>query len=137
VPLGIPISDARGRRVAGCAIAAIANNAIPIPYRIVPPGTLVLAVLPYSHQEISMNWDQIEGKWKQMKGSVKQRWGKITDDDLDYIAGSRDRFVGRLQERYGMAREDAQKQADEWLKNHPVIETTTTSTTTRRSGGSA
>ena len=83
-----------------------------------------------------MNWDQIEGKWKQMKGSVKQKWGKLTDDDLDYIAGSRDKFVGRIQERYGIAKDEAQKQADEWMKTHPETETTTT-TTTRRSGGSA
>jgi uncharacterized protein YjbJ (UPF0337 family) len=63
-----------------------------------------------------MNWDQIEGKWKQAKGSVRQQWGKLTDDDLEYIAGKRDHFVGRLQERYGMAKEEAQKRADEWAK---------------------
>ena len=62
-----------------------------------------------------MNWDQVEGKWKQMSGSVRQKWAKLTDNDLDYIAGSRDRFVGRLQERYGIAKEEAQKQADQWL----------------------
>jgi uncharacterized protein YjbJ (UPF0337 family) len=61
-----------------------------------------------------MNWDQIEGKWKQFKGSVKQQWGKITDDDLDYIAGTRDKFVGKLQERYGLAKEDAERAADKW-----------------------
>jgi uncharacterized protein YjbJ (UPF0337 family) len=70
-----------------------------------------------------MNWDQIEGKWKQMKGSAKQQWGKLTDDDLDYISGSRDRFVGRLQERYGVAKEEAQKQADDWLKVQRETET--------------
>uniref|UniRef100_Q020G2 CsbD family protein n=1 Tax=Solibacter usitatus (strain Ellin6076) TaxID=234267 RepID=Q020G2_SOLUE len=78
-----------------------------------------------------MNWDQVEGKWKQMKGSMKQQWGKLTDDDLDYIAGSRDKFIGRVQERYGLNKEEAQKQADEWLKNHPEMEPAT-----RRSGGS-
>ncbi len=83
-----------------------------------------------------MNWDQIEGKWKQMKGSAKQQWGKLTDDDLDYIAGSRDKFVGRIQERYGVAKDEAQKQADQWLKAHPETETTTTTkTTTHKSGG--
>jgi uncharacterized protein YjbJ (UPF0337 family) len=70
-----------------------------------------------------MNWDQIEGKWKQMKGSVKQKWGKLTDDDLDYIAGNRDRFVGRLQERYGIAREEAQKQSEHWLRAQRETET--------------
>jgi uncharacterized protein YjbJ (UPF0337 family) len=63
-----------------------------------------------------MNWDQIEGKWKQMKGSVKQQWGKLTDDDLDVIAGRREKLVGKLQERYGFARDEAQKKADEWVK---------------------
>ena len=62
-----------------------------------------------------MNWEQMEGKWKQIRGSVKQKWGKLTDDDLNYISGSRDKFVGRLQERYGIAKEEAQRQADEWL----------------------
>jgi len=63
-----------------------------------------------------MNWDQMEGKWKQLKGSVRQKWGKLTDDDLEYIAGKRDHFVGRLQERYGLAKEEAQNRADEWAK---------------------
>ena len=61
-----------------------------------------------------MNWDQVEGKWKQMQGSVKQKWGKLTDDDLDVIAGSRDKLVGRIQERYGIAKDEAQKQVDSW-----------------------
>jgi len=63
-----------------------------------------------------MNWDQLEGKWKEMKGSVKQKWGKLTDDDLDYINGSRDQFLGRLQQRYGIAKEEAQNQLDGWLR---------------------
>ena len=69
-----------------------------------------------------MNWDQIQGKWKQMKGSAKQQWGKLTDDDLDMIAGERDKLVGRLQERYGIAREEAQKRADEWSKTLAATE---------------
>jgi uncharacterized protein YjbJ (UPF0337 family) len=64
-----------------------------------------------------MNWDQIEGKWTQMKGSVKQKWGKLTDDDLKVIAGSRDKLVGRIQERYGIKKEEAQRQCDEWSKS--------------------
>lgn len=87
-----------------------------------------------------MNWDQMQGKWKQMKGSVRKQWGKLTDDDLEYIAGSKDQFVGRLQERYGITKEAAQHQADEWLRaqgeGHET-KTTTTTTTTRRSGGGA
>jgi uncharacterized protein YjbJ (UPF0337 family) len=63
-----------------------------------------------------MNTDQIAGKWKQMKGTAKQQWGKLTDDDLEYIAGKSENLVGKLQERYGIAREEAQKRADAWLK---------------------
>ena len=62
-----------------------------------------------------MNWDQLEGNWKQIKGSIRERWGKLTDDDLEVIAGHRDRFIGKVQERYGYAREEAQKRADEWV----------------------
>lgn len=65
-----------------------------------------------------MNTDQLSGKWKQMKGAAKQQWGKLTDDDLEVIAGKRDSLVGKLQERYGMVKEDAQKKADEWLKSY-------------------
>jgi uncharacterized protein YjbJ (UPF0337 family) len=63
-----------------------------------------------------MNWDQIEGKWKQMKGQARQKWAKLTDDDLEFIAGNREQFTGRLQERYGIAREEAEKQLEEWQK---------------------
>lgn len=63
-----------------------------------------------------MNWDQVEGKWKQVRGSAKQQWGKLTDNDLEQIAGMRDKLVGKLQERYGIAQEEAQKKADEWIK---------------------
>ncbi len=61
-----------------------------------------------------MNSDQLQGKWKQVKGSVKERWGKLTDDDLDVINGKHDQLVGKIQEKYGIAREAAQKQVDEW-----------------------
>jgi uncharacterized protein YjbJ (UPF0337 family) len=67
-----------------------------------------------------MNTDQMSGKWKQMKGAAKQQWGKLTDDDLEVIAGKRETLVGKLQERYGLAKEDAQKNADEWLKSYKL-----------------
>ncbi len=63
-----------------------------------------------------MNWDQVAGKWKQYKGQMKEKWGKLTDDDLDVINGKRQQLVGRIQERYGIAREEAEKQADEFVK---------------------
>ena len=65
-----------------------------------------------------MNNDQLSGKWKQMRGAVKQQWGKLTDDDLQVIDGKRDVLVGKLQERYGIAREDAQRKADDWLSSY-------------------
>ncbi|RIK72956.1 MAG: CsbD family protein [Planctomycetota bacterium] len=57
-----------------------------------------------------MNWDTIEGGWKQFKGKVKERWGELTDDDLDVAAGKRDQVVGAIQRRYGVARDEAEKQ---------------------------
>ena len=63
-----------------------------------------------------MNWDQVEGKWKQYKGQAKEKWGKLTDDDLDVVDGRRQQLVGRLQERYGIAKDAAEKQADEFVK---------------------
>jgi len=63
-----------------------------------------------------MNWDQIQGKWTQMKGSVKQEWGKLTDNDLDVIAGSKDKLVGKIQERYGIKKDEALRQFDNWLR---------------------
>ena len=64
-----------------------------------------------------MTWDQVEGKWHQYRGSVKQQFAKFTDDDIRYIAGSRESMIGKLQERYGIAREEAQRKADEWVKS--------------------
>jgi uncharacterized protein YjbJ (UPF0337 family) len=61
-----------------------------------------------------MNWDQVQGKWKQLKGQAKTRWGKLTDDDLDVVAGQRDQLVGRIQERYGIAKDQAQREVEEW-----------------------
>jgi uncharacterized protein YjbJ (UPF0337 family) len=61
-----------------------------------------------------MNWDQAKGKWKQMKGSVKTQWGRLTDDDLEIIAGQRDLLVGKIQERYGISKDTALKQVADW-----------------------
>jgi len=61
-----------------------------------------------------MNWDQIEGKWKQYSGKMKEKWGKLTDDDLTTISGKRDQLVGILQQRYGLAKDQAECQIDEF-----------------------
>lgn len=63
-----------------------------------------------------MNWDEVEGKWKQVKGALRERWGELTDDDVDRIAGQKEQLVGRVQERYGVAKEEAQKQVDDWCR---------------------
>ena len=63
-----------------------------------------------------MNKDQMEGKWEQWKGSAKEKWGKLTNDDLDVINGRREQLIGKIHERYGVAREEAQRQADAWMK---------------------
>ena len=61
-----------------------------------------------------MNADILKGKWKQLKGQAKQKWGKLTDDDLDRVSGSRDELVGMLQERYGKSRDEAEEEVDRW-----------------------
>ena len=61
-----------------------------------------------------MNWDQIKGDWKQLSYKLKEKWGKLTDDQFDVIAGKREQLVGRIQEKYGIAKEDAEKQVDQF-----------------------
>lgn len=61
-----------------------------------------------------MNWDRVEGNWKQFKGNVREQWGKLTDDHLDVIAGKRDQLVGKIQESYGITRDEADRQVKDW-----------------------
>ena len=68
-----------------------------------------------------MNWEQVQGKWMQYSGKVKEKWGRLTDDDLQQIGGRREQLVGRIQERYGIAKEAAEKQIDEFARG---LETT-------------
>ena len=75
-----------------------------------------------------MNKDRLEGNWKQFKGTVREKWGKLTDDDLDVINGRRQQLVGRIQENYGIAQDEAEKQvkefervnAYEWADTHSM-----------------
>jgi uncharacterized protein YjbJ (UPF0337 family) len=62
-----------------------------------------------------MDWDRIEGNWKQARGKVKEQWGKLTDDDLDVVAGKRDQLEGKIQERYGIAKDQVRKDVDSWV----------------------
>ncbi len=68
-----------------------------------------------------MNWDRVEGNWKQIKGTVKAQWGKLTDDELDVIAGRRDELAGKIQERYGIAKDEAERQLKDWESRQSEI----------------
>jgi uncharacterized protein YjbJ (UPF0337 family) len=61
-----------------------------------------------------MNWDKIKGNWKQAKGAVRRQWGRLTDDQLDVIAGNRDILIGRIQEAYGISRDEAESEVRDW-----------------------
>ena len=61
-----------------------------------------------------MNWDRIQGNWKQVIGKAKAQWGKLTDDDLDVVAGRREQLAGKIQERYGIAKDDVERQIADW-----------------------
>ena len=61
-----------------------------------------------------MNWTRIEGNWKRLRGRIQQQWGKLTDDDVDLIAGRREELIGILQNRYGVARDEAERQVKEF-----------------------
>ena len=61
-----------------------------------------------------MNWDRIKGNWREWKGKAKQQWGKLTDDDLDVVDGKREELAGKIQNRYGIAKDEAERQLDEW-----------------------
>jgi len=61
-----------------------------------------------------MNWDRIEGNWKQATGKAREQWGKLTDDDFVVVAGRRDQLAGKIQERYGIAKDEAEKQITAW-----------------------
>ena len=80
-----------------------------------------------TYQERDMNWDIVEGNWKQFRGKVKARWGNLTDDNLDVIAGKRTELAGKIQEAYGLSLEEAERQIksfeeriEEVSKNHPT-----------------
>lgn len=64
-----------------------------------------------------MDWNRVEGTWKQVKGKVKAQWGRLTDDDLDIIEGRREQLEGRIQERYGIAKDQVRKDVDRWLSS--------------------
>ena len=64
--------------------------------------------------EDKMDWNRVEGNWKQVKGKVKEQWGRLTDDDLDEIAGVREQLEGKIQERYGLEKDRVRRDIDDW-----------------------
>jgi uncharacterized protein YjbJ (UPF0337 family) len=70
----------------------------------------------------AMNQDQASGKWKQVKGKIKEQWGKLTDDDLTVLEGNRDQLAGKVQERYGLAKEEAEKQVRTFRDRYKDLE---------------
>ena len=62
-----------------------------------------------------MNKDTLKGQWKQFRGQVRKQWGKLTDDDIDQMQGNAEQLVGKIQERYGRTREQAEQELDRWL----------------------
>ena len=62
-----------------------------------------------------MDWNRVEGNWKQANGRIKQQWAKLTDNDLNEIEGRREELEGKIQERYGIGRDQVRKQVDDWL----------------------
>lgn len=62
-----------------------------------------------------MNWDIVKGNWTQIKGNLREKWGELTEDELDHAAGERDKLVGLIQERYGMAKAEAEQEVDEFV----------------------
>jgi uncharacterized protein YjbJ (UPF0337 family) len=68
-------------------------------------------------KEIRMDWNQISGQWKQVKGRAKVKWGKLTDDEIDVVEGKRDQLVGKIQQRYGIAKDQAEREVDDWVRD--------------------
>jgi uncharacterized protein YjbJ (UPF0337 family) len=62
-----------------------------------------------------MNWEQIEGRWDEVKGKIRSKWAKLTDDDMELINGKRDQLLGRLRQRYGWEKDEAERNVDSWM----------------------
>jgi uncharacterized protein YjbJ (UPF0337 family) len=85
----------------------------------IPSGTFeqrARYVFISTQEEMTMDWNRVEGNWKQFKGAAKEKWGKLTDDDLNVIEGRREQLEGKLQQRYGFAKDQIHKDVDDWFK---------------------
>src|SRR5277367_4902485 len=107
-PARPPLTTPRPTAIFVALARSVENNHEPA----VPAANAAVTALQVRRRQ--MNSDQLKGMWRQLKGSVKERWGKLTDDDLDVIDGKHDQLIGKVQEKYGVAREVAQKQVEDW-----------------------
>jgi uncharacterized protein YjbJ (UPF0337 family) len=73
-----------------------------------------------NEKEAAVNTDVIKGQWHQLKGEVKRQWGKLTDDEVDQVEGNAEKLSGLLQQRYGYARDRAEREIDDWLATRPT-----------------
>src|ERR1700737_3720887 len=95
------------------------------PLRWVDPTSIRFSRNKFIQEAELVNWDQVQGNWKQLASSVKARWGQLTSDDLNVISGHREELVGRLEQRYGIAKDEARNQVEQWsagLPDHLVDE---------------
>lgn len=105
----------RGKPGGFCGIALSLFGLVLVATRnIGHPCTLIMLLQP---EDRSMDWNRVEGNWKEVKGKVKEKWGKLTDDDLTAINGQRDQLEGRLQQRYGFAKDQARQDVDTWFSS--------------------
>ena len=79
-----------------------------------------------------MNWDRIEGDWTNAKGRIREQWGKLTNDELDQIAGKRDQLIGLIQQRYGMAKEAVERELGEYEETYTDLPTHTSDSASHR-----
>jgi uncharacterized protein YjbJ (UPF0337 family) len=108
-----PISAVDGSGHTHCA-KEITEKTWPAAARSCAVGDCVVSPSIPQRKESAMNWDRVEGNWRQLKGKVKEQWGKLTDDQLDEIAGKRDQLIGRIQKAYGVERDVAERQVNDW-----------------------
>jgi uncharacterized protein YjbJ (UPF0337 family) len=94
-------------------------SVVGIPVALTPIAQVSLYYQASQRRNI-MNWDQIKGGWKQFQGKVKEKWGKLTDDDLTVIGGKKDQLLGKLQQKYGYDKEQAEKEVDSFLQGIPT-----------------
>src|SRR5262245_18972592 len=93
------------------------DNATRSPVGNVPRGVVVGPA--HGSKEAVMDWNRIEGNWKQFKGKAKEKWGRLTDDDLDVINGRQEQLEGKIQDRYGLAKDQAKKDVEMWFSSLP------------------